>query len=188
MLNETPMPDLEESGRFGGLKKLFSGVKSWKDEKLKSLRGWNEFFDRSKFSVPTRGEALSRISHNLSYFYSNYFVVAIIVAIYYLITNIMFMISIIVCGTSWYLYRNRKAPVYIGNTEITPIQGYTGLTFGTLIMFYLTSGSNTVFWLITVAAMTVVGHAWAREPGVNTGGSPEDIFGANHAQEVFGVL
>ena len=30
------------------------------------------------------------------------------------ITNIMFMISIIVCGTSWYLYRNRKGvPLFL---------------------------------------------------------------------------
>lgn len=177
MLSEdAPMPDLEGEGRFGRLSKFLGGLKGWKEDKLKSLRGWGEFFDHSKFSVPTKSEAFGRVTHNLSYFYSNYLVVAVLVAIYYLFTNILFMISIITVASAWYGYRNRSAPVYLGNTEITPIQGYVGLSFGTLILFYLTSASSTVFWLFTVAAAVVVGHAWGREPGVDFNTVPENPF------------
>uniref|UniRef100_A0A7S1NDI7 PRA1 family protein n=1 Tax=Eutreptiella gymnastica TaxID=73025 RepID=A0A7S1NDI7_9EUGL len=170
------MPDFEDQARFGRLRKGWGWIKSWKDDKLKSLRSWGEFFDAKKFSIPSKSEAFGRVTHNLGYFYSNYLIVAFLVAIYYLVTNILFMISIIVVSYAWYSYRNRKGPVHLGNTEVSGVQGYLGLTVGTLLLFYLTSASSTVFWLLTVAAFVCVVHAWAREPGIDFSGASENPF------------
>ena len=43
-----------DQARFGRLRKGWGWIKSWKDEKLTSLRSWAEFFEAKKFSIPTK--------------------------------------------------------------------------------------------------------------------------------------
>eukprot|EP00668_Euglena_longa_P036262 GGOE01046607.1.p2 GENE.GGOE01046607.1~~GGOE01046607.1.p2 ORF type:complete len:191 (+),score=59.65 GGOE01046607.1:44-574(+) len=170
------MPDLEPQGPFNLMRRGWRYALSCKEERLRSLRPWAEFLDHRKFNVPSKSEACSRVSHNLGYFYSNYVVVALLVTCYYLFTNVFFMISLAVCASAWYAFRHRTAPWRLGGTEITASQGYTALVIGTLLLFYLTSGSKVLFGLSSMAAMVCIAHAVAREPGINTSPSPEPIF------------
>ena len=168
-LTETPMPVLEpeasllQRGAF-----YIQLAKYYREQKLKSLRPWKEFADREEFSIPGKLEALSRVSDNIQYFNANYWFLVSLMSVYILITNIWFMVGMSLCGATYYWVKMKaqaKEPIMIGaSTELTTTQSYFGLFLLSLFTFYITDGSSTVFWLVTCAAVVVLGHATCRKP------------------------
>jgi hypothetical protein len=167
---EDPMalPPLDpDAGFFTKVGHYYTRYKLYKDEKFRTLRPWGEFVDRTQFSVPSKYEALGRISRNYSYFHSNYVVVVAAMSVYILITNAVFMLAMMMCGAMYYWFRlkaDAKEPIVVFGREYTPTQAYAGLVISTLLLFYLTNGSSTVFWLVTWALILVLGHAATRQP------------------------
>lgn len=167
-LTETPLPVLEQDPSIiqrGAY--YFQLVKYYREQKLKSLRPWKEFADRDEFSIPGKLEALSRVSDNIQYFNANYWFLVSIMSVYILITNLWFMVGMSLCGATYYWVRMKaaaKEPIKIGSTELTATQSYFGLFLFSLFTFYITDGSSTVFWLVTCAAVVVLGHATCRKP------------------------
>lgn len=162
-----PMPD----GFFARIGWHYSNVKQYKDEKLRTLKPWSEFFDRSKFSTPGKMEAFSRANKNLAYFSSNYVVVATIMSAYVLITNVLFLIAGAISLAFYYYCRVKTSagePITIRGKELSPTQAYSLLIGFSIFMFFYTDGSSTVFWLLTCALVSVLGHAVAREPVAET--------------------
>lgn len=160
-----PLP--ADAGIFQRISHNYLRLKQYKDTKLKSLRPWREFFDRSQFSVPGKLEALSRISDNMMYFHSNYLVLTVVLSSYILITNFWFMACMLGCFAA-YCWIKIKASnnenVSIFGHELSGTQAYTALAFLALFLFYVTNGSSTVFWLVTTGLIVVVGHATTRRP------------------------
>lgn len=167
---EDPMavPPLEpDAGFFTKVQHYYTKWKLYKDEKFRTLRPWAEFLDRSQFSVPSKLEAFARISRNYSHFHSNYVVVVALMSTYILITNVVFMIAMTICAAAYYWFRlkaDANEPIVVFGREYSPTQAYAGLVVSTLLLFYLTNGSSTVFWLVTWALVIVAGHAAMRRP------------------------
>jgi hypothetical protein len=179
-----PVPtDIAEDGTdtyLGRLKAKYTACKQYKDDRVKSLRPWSEFLDRSKFSAPGKLEAFSRINKNLSTFYSNYVVVTALISIYVLVSNFLFLASMIFSLAIYYWTRMKAAanePVMIRGREFSTNQVNGFLVVFTFFMFLYTNGSSTVFWLVTLALLTVFGHAATREPADDASGSAFSTVG-----------
>jgi hypothetical protein len=145
----------------------YACAKNFKDRKVAHLRPWRDFANKDEFSIPGKLEALSRVSDNLSYFNSNYVALVAAMSLYILITNLSFMIGMLVCAATYYFIRMKQAAnenIFLHTYEFTPTQAFVGLGIGGLLTFYLTGGSSTVFWLVTCAAVVVLGHAVTRRP------------------------
>jgi len=115
---------------LGRLAQLVGKLRAFKDETFRGVRPWKEFFDKSKFSLPGKIEAVSRSNKNLRHFYSNYLIVACLVSIYVFITNLAFTMSMAFCGCLYYYYKISTAngePYILRGTEITPVRAYTAL-------------------------------------------------------------
>ena len=142
-------------------------AKAYKEDKFRTLRPWGEFFNRAEFSVPSKLEAFSRIHRNYTHFHSNYVVVVGVLSSYILITNLVFLLAMLLCVAAYYYCRMRSEagdPIKIGSKELSPTQAYAGLVVGTFFLFYWTNGSSTIFWLVTSALLAVFGHAATRRP------------------------
>jgi hypothetical protein len=73
----------------------------------------------------------------------------------------------------WFrLKADAKEPIMVLGREYSPTQAYAGLLISTLLLFYMTNGSSTVFWLVTWALVIVAGHAATRMPIEDTNASP----------------
>jgi hypothetical protein len=172
----TALPPLDaDAGFFTKVGHYYTKWKLYKDDKFRTLRPWTEFADRTQFSVPSKYEALGRISRNYSYFHSNYVIVVALMSTYILITNAMFMLAMTLCGAVYYWFRlkaDAKEPIMVLGREYSPTQAYAGLLISTLLLFYMTNGSSTVFWLVTWALVIVAGHAATRMPIEDTNASP----------------
>jgi len=156
---------------FGRVMHFVSYMKAYKDERFSTLKPWSDFFDRKKFSVPGKLEAFSRVNKNVAFFYSNYVVVAFLSSLYVLITNFAFMMSMGLAAAVYFFLRMKSSanePVVIFGREVSLYQSYAGLIGFTVVSFFLTGGSSTVFWLIMSSLGTVAIHAALREPPAET--------------------
>lgn len=164
----TALPPLDpDAGFFTKVNHYYTRWKLYKDDKFRTLRPWSEFADRNQFSVPTKLEGFARISRNYSHFHSNYVVLVALMSTYILVTNAVFMISMMTCGAAYYWFKMKadaKEAIVVFGREYSPTQAYAGLVVATLLLFYLTNGSSTVFWLVTWALVLVLGHAVLRKP------------------------
>ena len=142
-------------------------VKRYKNDRLKNLKPWSEFFDRHRFSAPGKLEAFSRANKNLAYYFSNYVIIAACISAYILITNIWFLTAIVFSAVVYYYFKMKAAlgePVTVGSVTITTTQAYGFLAVFSLISFYYNDGSSTLFYLLLLALGSVLGHAVTHEP------------------------
>jgi hypothetical protein len=166
--------DSEEApaGFTGRVMQYVHSVRQYKDERFATLKPWREFFDRTKFSPPGKMEAFSRANRNVAYFYSNYVIVAFCSSLYVLITNPQFMVCMSLALAA-YLYMRMKVninePVVVFGRPLSNMQAFSLLGIFTLISFYMTGGSSTVFWLVLSSLGTVLCHATFREPPLEQG-------------------
>eukprot|EP01063_Lacrimia_lanifica_P015930 TRINITY_DN22581_c0_g1_i1.p1 TRINITY_DN22581_c0_g1~~TRINITY_DN22581_c0_g1_i1.p1 ORF type:complete len:251 (+),score=80.68 TRINITY_DN22581_c0_g1_i1:59-811(+) len=134
----------------------------------KGLRSWREFGDKSKFNAPTKMEAFSRAKINLVYFKSNYSVLILLLGVWTILSNLAFTISMCVTALAWKIYlglsdNGKRSVILPGGRALSPLEGYSGLSLTTLLLFYITGGSSTIFWLIASAMIVILGHATMRE-------------------------
>lgn len=145
----------------------YENVRRFKDERLKYLKPWSEFIDKSRFSAPGKLEAFSRANKNLAYFFSNYVLIVAVISAYILITNIWFLTTMVFSAIVFYYFRMKAAlnePVTIGSVTITTTQGYGILAVFGLISFYYNDGSSTLFYLLLISLGSVIAHAVTYEP------------------------
>lgn len=155
---------------FGKVGYYYHSLKTYKDERFKTMKPWGEFFDRTKFSAPGKVEAFSRANKNVSYFYSNYVVVATISSLYVLLINPSFLLCLFASGLLYAFLRaktNANEPIVLVGKEISYTQAWAFLIVFSLLSFYVTGGSSTVFWLVLSSLGTVLGHAMFREPSTD---------------------
>ena len=91
-----------------------------------------------------------------------------LIAIWTVLSNLTFTIAMAVVAVLWKVYlevSNRGAAnvTLPGGTVLAPLQAFSLLSMGTLILFYVLGGSSTVFWLLTTVAIVILGHATLHE-------------------------
>jgi hypothetical protein len=140
---------------FGKVVHHYNAIKSYKDERFKTMKPWGEFFDRAKFSAPGKMEAFSRANKNVSYFYSNYVVLATVSSLYVLLINPSFLLCMFAAMGMYFFLRmktNANEPIMIVTKEISYTQAWALLIVFSIASFYITGGSSTVFCF----------HRWGR--------------------------
>jgi len=145
------------SAGFGRAKELFF---SWKTERGKNLRKWGSFMDRSKFSLPKPTHIPYRIKTNLSFFQTNYVIVFLILTLYCIITNPLFLLAILFClGLYIYLFYWRSQPLKMGTHIVTDKEKTIFISLITLVLFYWASVGSTIFWLLGASLTIILLHA-----------------------------
>ncbi|KAJ9471907.1 PRA1 family protein B4 [Diplonema papillatum] len=159
----------------------WESAKTLRTSMSSDLAPWTAFVDRSKFSAPAKSEVFGRVRANVKVFYANYGVLLGGLAIFILISNLYFLLGMLISVGSYYYYRlqtsDGSAFVFRGR-QVSPSQFYVFLVSFTLFLFWLTGGGSTVFWLVASALSIVLGHASFREVETELVLKVEDDFGA----------
>ena len=129
--------------------------------RFSNLKPLGEFFDVKRLSKPANfGEIQSRVNYNLSYFQSNYFALATMLAIYSLLTNLKLLFDMIFMGVGLFFIRRLGGQdLHLGFTTLTTSQLYTILFVIGIPVFIWASPIATALWLVGAIGVTVLGHA-----------------------------
>lgn len=154
---------------------LYQGTVARVKYQFASVKPWREFFDRSFFASPQgTSDVVNRLSKNITYFYSNYIILSLICSCYVLLVNPAFAVGAMLLAF-FYLYVKARAAalaedetsdgkIYFGSMGFTPTQLYLFMLVFGVLMFYLTSGSSVVFWLVFTSLGVTCAHAALRRP------------------------
>lgn len=144
------------------LKDLFV---AWKDERLKSVKSWAQFSDKTKFGPPKPTEIIVRLKSNVAYFLSNYIVLFFVLALYCIITNPFFLFSIAISVLLYfYVFKWRVEPIVIAGHTATDRVKLGIVAAVSLFLFWYASVGNTIFWLIGATGVVVFFHALLYTP------------------------
>jgi PRA1 family protein 1 len=126
-----------------------------------NLKPISEFFDFKRLSKPNNfGEVQSRVNYNLGYFSSNYAVLALILALYSLLTNFWLLFDIIFVSVSMFIIKKLNGrDLELGFTRLTTSQLYTGVFIIGVPVFLFSGPLSTLLWLIGANGVAILGHA-----------------------------
>jgi hypothetical protein len=142
-----------------------------------NLKPISEFFDLKRLSKPANfGEVQSRLNYNLSYFSSNYVVVALMLGVYSLLNNMALLFDIIFVSAGMFVIKKLNGrDLELGFTRLTTSQLYTGLLVIGVPVFLWASPFTTVLWLVGAVGVTVLGHASFMDKPIDTAFSEEAV-------------
>jgi len=154
-------PDVEGNGNASKTAFYAQGAASWLGQRRQSIRPWAEFFKSSKFGLPPVVSAVSRIQHNLSYFFSNYLCIFAVLLIYCILTSFIMLLTLIALGGLIYTIRQRtlKGPVIVGNQELPPSLLYTLAIMVCIPLFALADVGQVMYWVIGSSILVIFLHA-----------------------------
>eukprot|EP01118_Nematostelium_gracile_P007422 TRINITY_DN2419_c0_g1_i1.p1 TRINITY_DN2419_c0_g1~~TRINITY_DN2419_c0_g1_i1.p1 ORF type:complete len:180 (+),score=46.80 TRINITY_DN2419_c0_g1_i1:154-693(+) len=160
-----------------GTNKIKEMFTKWKEENFtnRSMRSWTVFCSKNKFSVPKVADIANRLKTNFIYFQINYVCIFGLLTLYAILTNLWFLVAIAFVGGMWSYGLNY--PAQIRGRDLTQQEKSIGLAVVTLVVFWLASVSNTIFWLIGATLTTVTAHALFFSP-VEEEVDFESTFGA----------
>jgi len=139
---------------------------------MKTLRPYNEFFKKEKFSVPHLTEVPGRLKLNVIYYQTNYLLVFFVLCAYSALTSPRFLISLGFIAALWiYTLKWRDHPLQFRDREIPEKFVTVALLLLTLLLIYLSSAGSVLWWLIMVTGSFVLCHAFFYTP------EPVDEFG-----------
>lgn len=142
-----------------------------------NLKPISEFLDLKRLSKPANfGEVQSRVNYNLGYFSSNYAAVAVMLAIYSLLTNLTLLFDIIFLAVGLFGIKKLEGrDLELGFTRATTSQLYTGLLIITVPLFIWASPISTALWLVGATGVTILGHASFMDKPIDTAFSEEAV-------------
>ena len=142
-----------------------------------NLKPVGEFLDLKRLSKPANfGEVQSRVNYNLSYFQSNYFALATMLAIYSLLTNLKLLFDMIFMAVGLFAIRKLDGrDLQLGFTTLTTSQLYTVLFVIGIPVFIWASPIATALWLVGAIGVTVLGHASFMDKPIDTAFSEEAV-------------
>ena len=113
-------------------------------------------------------EAFTRARVNLVYYRGNYTILMGLIAVWTVLSNLVFTIAMCIVAAVWRLYyelsgRGTVDVTLPGGRAVSPIEAYLALSALTLLSFYVLGGSGTVFWLVTTCIIVIFGHATMHE-------------------------
>ena len=160
------------------LSSRFESVRSQSiSTRFANLKPISEFLDLKRLSKPANfGEVQSRVNYNLGYFSSNYAAVAVMLAIYSLLTNLTLLFDIIFLGVGLFGIKKLEGrDLELGFTRATTSQLYTGLLIITVPLFIWASPISTALWLVGATGVTILGHASFMDKPIDTAFSEEAV-------------
>lgn len=142
-----------------------------------NLRPVSEFLDFKRLSKPGNfGEVQSRVNYNLSYFASNYTVLALMLGVYSLLTNLTLLFDIIFVGVGLFVIKKLDGrDLELGVTRLTTSQMYTGILIIGVPVFLWASPLATLLWLIGANGASILGHASFMDKPIDTAFSEEAV-------------
>jgi len=153
------------------LMRVTETLKSIRETRLSALRSPTEFFDVHRFSRPAdTTQAVSRITYNTRYFSGNYTLIALVLAVYAVITSPLLLIAVAFLFGGFALVNKfgPTEPIEIGNTVITQKLLYTTLFVIGVPLLWIASPFSTIFWIVGASSCLILGHAALMEPGVES--------------------
>uniref|UniRef100_A0A2N9IZW4 PRA1 family protein n=1 Tax=Fagus sylvatica TaxID=28930 RepID=A0A2N9IZW4_FAGSY len=126
-----------------------------------TLRPWRDFLDPTSLSIPSSlSDATSRISHNLTHYFSNYALVVLLVLFLSLLYHPFSLIVFLLLFAAWlFLFFSRSEPLSLFGFAIDQrlVVGLLGVI--TVVALIFTSVWLNVVVSILVAAVLVCLHA-----------------------------
>ncbi|KAI9098347.1 PRA1 family protein-domain-containing protein [Phlyctochytrium arcticum] len=167
----------------------WSTVKEQSRARFAGLKPLSDFFDRNRFSRPSSisGKCpklylqclrpltdrpsvfTQRLNYNLTYFQNNYIVLALLITVYLLVTNIWFLFTImfLLGGFKFITALPSHQPTSLpGGFRVTPRQLWPIFVGVGLIMVYFTSSITTFIWMASCSALVIASHAGMMEPPI----------------------
>ena len=142
-----------------------------------NLKPVSEFCDLKRLSKPANfSEVQNRVNYNLGYFSSNYAVVALMLGVYSLLTNLTLLFDIIfVSAGLWVIRRLEGRDLELGVARLTTSQLYTGLLIIGVPVFLWASPLSTLLWLIGANGVAILGHAAFMDKPIDAAFSEEAV-------------
>lgn len=146
----------------GGNGVTVQNAAAWLGQRRSGLRAWGEFFRTSKFGIPSpMASVLARIQHNLSYFFSNYLCVFLVLMVYCVLTSFVMLLTLIAMCGLFYTIRQRlqKGPIVLGGQELPPSLLYTLAIMLCIPLFALADVGQVMYWVLGTGVFLIVLHA-----------------------------
>ncbi|MCJ1253109.1 hypothetical protein MMC24_000916 [Lignoscripta atroalba] len=142
-----------------------------------NLKPISEFLDFKRLSKPSGfGEVQSRVNYNLAYFSSNYAVVALMLGIYSLLTNLTLLFDIVFVAAGLFgIKKLNGRDLELGFTRATTSQLYTGIFVIAVPLFIWASPIATALWLVGATGVSILGHASFMDKPIDTAFSEEAV-------------
>jgi hypothetical protein len=138
---------------------------------LQHVRPWSDFFDRNRISRPAHmNAAIARISHNVQQFRANYMMIALVLVIYILITNLWLLFSVVFVGIGvrWLSSKPADQPIMLGGRMFSQKELYAALIVVALILMYVSAAGSAIFWVIGASGAVIFTHAALLEKSLET--------------------
>ncbi|MCJ1239981.1 hypothetical protein MMC14_007980 [Varicellaria rhodocarpa] len=142
-----------------------------------NLKPISEFLDFKRLSKPVSfGDAQSRVNYNIGYFSSNYAVVATMLSIYSLLTNLTLLFDIIFVSLGLFAIKKLNGrDLELGFARATTSQLYTGLLIIGVPVFIWARPIGTALWLVGATGVSILGHASFMDKPIDTAFSEEAV-------------
>eukprot|EP00128_Syssomonas_multiformis_P008962 Colp12_sorted_trinity150504_noHs@13990 len=129
-------------------------------DRLKNIRPWGEFADKTKFNMPkSGGELMHRMTTNTKRFLSNYLLIFLGLFVYCILTTPMLLIGLGVLGAGVF-YVNTNNKVYtVAGKELQPAHQYVLVFLVSIPLFWLADAGTVVFWVLGASTTVIVLHA-----------------------------
>ena len=146
-------------------------------KRFANLKPISEFFDLKRLSKPSSfAEVQSRVNYNIGYFSSNYVVVATMLSIYSLLTNLTLLFDIIFIGVGLFAIKKLQGrDLELGFGRATTSQLYTGLFVIGVPLFIWAQPIATALWLVGATGVSILGHASLMDKPIDAAFSEEAV-------------
>eukprot|EP00040_Diaphanoeca_grandis_P020462 m.108849 g.108849 ORF g.108849 m.108849 type:complete len:212 (+) comp27909_c0_seq2:155-790(+) len=153
-IEDEPADDAQ--GSFGWI----SGIKKRVVDKKEQAAPWGKFLDLRKASKPkTLSVAYSRIATNVVRFQGNYFLIAVGLMLYCMITSPILIVALaVLMFTGGLLLRGGKDRKILGYTLTAEDQMRYGAIL-TIPLLWMSAAGGTLFWVIGAMLVLVGIHA-----------------------------
>eukprot|EP01100_Stratorugosa_tubuloviscum_P011980 TRINITY_DN5486_c0_g2_i1.p1 TRINITY_DN5486_c0_g2~~TRINITY_DN5486_c0_g2_i1.p1 ORF type:complete len:215 (-),score=58.37 TRINITY_DN5486_c0_g2_i1:93-737(-) len=130
------------------------------------LREWDEFFDLSRFKVPTKKNFFERLEFNLNHFAKNYVTLLILTYILAVYLKPYVLFSLAFCIGTWsYLFVYRVEPLIINNQIIQDNRKYSFILIGSLVLAIF-FGGVILFYLLSISLLLILAHTIFRSRSI----------------------
>ncbi|ODV98566.1 hypothetical protein PACTADRAFT_74106 [Pachysolen tannophilus NRRL Y-2460] len=138
--------------------------------RLHKLKPPQDFLDIKRISRPrSANDVQQRIAFNLNYFSSNYLLILLVLLLYSLFTNFWLLFDVVFVISSCYgISKLNGNDLNLGFVRLNQSQLYTGVAFIGLPVLFISSPIATIFWLISVSSIIVLGHAAIMDKPIET--------------------
>lgn len=131
----------------------------------------SEVFDMSMMSKPANfNDILSRLKNNMSYFKTNYAILAVGTTALVMLMNPWSLIVLAFLALLWfYMYVIKTSALVIGGREFSDREKFWLMSGTSLfVIFFLTSVGSTIFYALGLSMIMIGAHAALRIPDDTT--------------------